>query len=84
VAKRLQVLLEEAEWRGLQRAARAERTTVAEWVRKALRAAQRKTSSGDIDAKLMAIRTATAHRFPTGDIDEMNADIARGYTGTRP
>ena len=81
VAKRLQVLLDEPEWREVQRAARAERTTVAEWVRKALRAARRKASSADVDARLAAIRTASTHQFPTGDVEQMNAEIARGYAG---
>ncbi len=82
MSKRLQVLLDEPEWRDVQRAARADRTTVAEWVRKALRAARRSASSGNVDAKLAAIRTAALHRFPAGDIEQMNAEIARGYAGT--
>jgi len=45
MTKRLQVLLDEAEWRQIQRSARAERTTVAEWVRRALRQARRAASS---------------------------------------
>jgi hypothetical protein len=84
MSKRLQVLLDEPEWREVQRAARADRTTVAEWVRKALRAARRSSSSGNVDAKLAAIRTASLHQFPTGDIEQMNAEIARGYAGTTP
>jgi hypothetical protein len=82
MTKRLQVLLDEPEWRDVQQAARADRTTVAEWVRKALRAARRSASSADVDAKLAAIRTASSHQFPTSDIEEMNAEIARGYAGT--
>lgn len=84
MTKRLQVLLEEPEWREVQRAARAERTTVAEWVRKALRAARQARSSADVDARLAAIRTAAAHQFPVGDVEQMNAEIARGYIGTEP
>ena len=79
MTKRLQVLLDEPEWRDIQRAARAERTTVAEWVRQALRAALRVTSLKGVDAKVSAIRTAARHQFPTADIDEMNAETARGY-----
>ena len=79
MTKRLQVLLDEPEWRDIQRAARAERTTVAEWVRQALRAALRATSLKGVDAKVSAIRTAARHQFPTADIDEMNAETARGY-----
>lgn len=84
MTKRLQVLLDEPEWREVQRAARAERTTVAEWVRKALRAARKARSSADVDTRLTAIRTAAAHQFPAGSVDEMNAEIARGYMGTEP
>jgi hypothetical protein len=81
MAKRLQVLLDEGEWREIQRAARAERTTVAEWVRRALRTARRGKSAGHIDRKLAAIRTAAGHAFPAGSIDEMNAQITQGYLG---
>ena len=83
MTKRLQVLLDEPEWREIQRAARAERTTVAEWVRRALRLARRAASAGDVDTKLSAVRTAARHAFPTADIDQMNAEIARGYLGKK-
>ena len=82
MSKRLQVLFEEPEWREIQRAARAERTTVAAWVRQALRAARRATSARSADAKVSAIRTAARHAFPTADVDQMNAEIARGYLGS--
>ena len=79
MSKRLQVLLEETEWRELQRTARAHRVTVAAWVRQAIRSAGRQTSSRDVDAKLAAIRAASRHEFPSGDIDQLNAEISRGY-----
>jgi len=82
MTKRMQVLFDEPEWREIQRAAKAERTTVAEWVRRALRVARRATSATDVDAKLTAIRTAARHEFPTADMEQMNAEIARGYLGT--
>lgn len=78
-SKRLQVLLEEPEWREVQRAARAQRTTVAEWVRQALRAARRREPLGDTGRKLDAVRQAARHAYPVADIDEMLADIERGY-----
>lgn len=81
MSKRLQVLLDELEWREIQRAARTERMTVAEWVRQALRAARRAVSTADVDQKLAAIRTAARHEFPTADIDQINAEIVRGYVG---
>lgn len=81
MSKRLQVLLDEPEWREIQRAARAERTSVAEWVRQALRAARRGTSTRSVDARISAVRTAARHAFPTGEIEQLNEEIARGYGG---
>ena len=81
MTKRLQVLLDDREWRELQKVAKAERMTVAEWVRQALRARRATASTVDVDARLEAIRTAARHQFPTADIDDMNAEIERGYLG---
>lgn len=79
MAKRLQVLLEEAELRDLQRVARAHKMSVAEWVRQTLRAARRREPLGDASRKLDVIRRASRHSFPTTDIDAMLAEIERGY-----
>jgi hypothetical protein len=79
MSKRLQVLLDEQEWREIRRAARGQRTTVAEWVRQALRAARRRQPSTTADRKLSALRAALRHHHPTADIDQMNAEIERGY-----
>ena len=79
MTKRLQVLLDERELRDLKRAARARRMTVAEWVRQALRAARQREPLGDAAEKLDAIRRASRHTFPTGDIEQMSGEIARGY-----
>jgi hypothetical protein len=84
MSKRLQVLLDEAEWREIQRAARAQRMTVAEWVRGALRTARRREPLGDASRKLNVVRAATRHGFPSGDIEQMLADIERGYLGQSP
>ena len=81
MTKRLQVLLDEPEWREVKRAARARRLTVAEWVRQALRAARRQEPSRDLDRKLDAVRAASRHAFPTADMDQMLAEIERGYVG---
>ena len=83
MTKRLQVLLDDAEWRQIERAARAEKTTIAEWVRRALRGARRGRSSKDVDQKLAAIRTAADHRYPAPGIDQMNAEIEQGYFNPR-
>ena len=79
--KRLQVLLDEAEWREIQRAARANRMTVAEWVRGALRAARRRQPTGDVTRKLDVVHAAARHAFPTADIAQMLAEIERGNLG---
>jgi hypothetical protein len=79
MSKRLQVILEDPEYRDIQRVARAQRLTVAEWVRQALRAARRREPVADTGKKLAAIRHAARHVFPTADIDQMLAEIERGY-----
>lgn len=81
MSKRLQVILDDTELAELQQVARAEGTTVSEWVRRTLRAARRAQATGDLDVKLSALRSATRHSFPTADIDDMLRDIERGYTG---
>jgi hypothetical protein len=71
MSKRLQVLLDEPEWREIQRTARASHMTVAEWVRQALRAARARRPVADAGKKLDVIRGAARHAFPTAEIDEM-------------
>jgi hypothetical protein len=80
--KRLQVLLDEKEWRETRRAARATRMTVAEWVRQALRAARAAAPGSDATRKLDVIRAAARESFPTADIDQMLSEIERGYLAT--
>lgn len=82
MSKRLQVLFDEPEWKEIQRTARSQRMTVAEWVRQALRTARRRESPKDVEKKLTAIRAAARHLFPTADIEHMNEDIERGYLNT--
>ena len=75
--KRLQVLLDEEEYREIQGVARRHRVTVAEWVRQALRKA-RSDDPGTVDSKLRAIADASRHRFPTADIEIMLKEIEAG------
>ena len=81
MTKRLQVLLDDPEWREIQRAAKARRLSVAEWVRQALRAARRREPSGDLDRKLAAVRAGARHQFPTADVEQMLDEIEQGYRG---
>ena len=79
MAKRLQVILQDPEYREIQRIAKARRMSIAEWVRQALAAARRYEPLGDTGKKLDVIREAARQEFPTADIDEMLAQIERGY-----
>jgi hypothetical protein len=76
--KRLQVLLDEEELAEIQRVARRQRLTTAEWVRRSLRAAREADGATSTTDKLAAIRRASAHAFPTGDIETLLDDIERG------
>lgn len=82
--KRMQVLIDDAEYKRIQRVARRNGMTLAEWVRQALRTAFRDEPLGDRDKKLAAVRAATAFDFPTGDIDQMLDEISRGYEVAEP
>ena len=79
MTKRLQVLMDDAELRSIQRLARKERVTTAEWVRQRLREAQEARSRPDLASKLAAIHRASQFRAPAPDIDQMLAEIERGY-----
>ena len=81
MTKRLQVLLDDQELAEIRRAARRRRQSVAEWVRGALRQARATDAERPAAAKLDALHASVAHEFPTGSIDEMNDEIARGYRG---
>lgn len=63
----------------LRAAARRQRMTVAAYVREALREKQRREINGRAASKMAALRDARHVAAPTADIDEMRAQIARGY-----
>jgi len=79
MAKRLQVIIQEPEYRDIQRAARLRRMSIAEWVRQALVQARRSEPSREVASKLEVIRAAARMDFPTADIDRMLEEIERGY-----
>jgi hypothetical protein len=79
MAKRLQVIIQDPEYREIQRAARSRQMTIAEWVRQALAHARRREPQGDVEKKLAVVRAAAKHEFPTGDIETMLAEIEQGY-----
>jgi hypothetical protein len=79
MAKRLQVILQDPEYREIQKMARSRRMSLAEWVRQALDLARRREPLGSAAKKLEVIRAAAQHDYPTGDIDTMLAEIEKGY-----
>jgi hypothetical protein len=83
MAKRLQVIVQDPEYREIQRMARSRHMSIAEWVRQALALARRREPLGDIGKKLDVIRAATRHDYPSGDIDAMLAEIESGYGAGR-
>ena len=71
--------MEEGELEAIKEAARRRGMTLSEWVRETLRAARRTTAGGDPERKIAAVRAAARHAYPTADIDQMVAEIERGY-----
>jgi len=84
MAKRLQVILRDPEYREIQRLARSRRMSLAEWVRQALDVARRREPMGNAGKKLQVIRAAARHDFPTGDINAILAEIESGYSTSAP
>ena len=81
MAKRLQVIVQDPDYREIQRIARTRRMSIAEWVRQALDLARRREPVHETGKKLEVIRAAARHAFPTADIDRMLGEIERGYDG---
>jgi hypothetical protein len=83
MSKRLQVVMDDAEYRELQRATRKAGMTVSDWVRAALRAARAGEPRLDPGRKVAAVRAAARHAYPTGEIDQMLDEIEHGYLAGR-
>lgn len=84
MSKRLQVLLDEEEYEEIQSAARRQRMTVAEWVRQGLRKVRAGESSKTVEERLEVVERASGYNFPSGDIDQILADIDRGRSSGLP
>lgn len=84
MAKRLQVILQDPEYREIRKIARARRMSIAEWVRQALSSARRDEPVAEVGKKLEVIRVAVQHDYPAGDIEPMLAEIGKGYNSGAP
>ena len=58
--------------------------TLSEWVRQTLRRAERESDIGDVGRRLEALRWAMTLNHPTGDIEQINAEIEKGYLEGTP
>jgi hypothetical protein len=83
MSKRLQVILQDPQYREIKRAARFRQMSIAEWVRQALDLAHRREPVGKVGKKLAVIRAAARCDYPAGDIEHMLAEIEMGY-GSAP
>jgi hypothetical protein len=80
MSTRLQVVLEEEELEEIRRVARRHRLTVSEWVRQTLREGRRAEPRRDEERKLLVVREAAAHAYPTADMNRMLEEIEAGYS----
>ena len=77
MSKRVQVTMDEEDYKLLQRFARGQGTTVAGWARQAIRDAL-EAKSKTVEAKLQAVERAYSHRHPSGDIEDILRQIEEG------
>lgn len=79
MSKRLNVVVDEREYREMKRAARRAGLSLSEWVRRSLADTRAQQPGGDPERKLAVVRAAARHDFPTADIDQMLREIEQGY-----
>jgi predicted transcriptional regulator len=79
MTKRLQVLLDDEDLAEIQELARRRHQTTAAWVREALRAARDTAAYPEAGRKLRAVREAVAHAYPIAEVEDVLAEIERGY-----
>lgn len=84
MSKRLQVILEDSEMQRLKKAAAELHISVGELVRQALRRDLGAVSTKPREDKLKLLQRSLTFRFPAGDIDEMNKEIAGGHVNGLP
>jgi len=78
MSKRLQVILPEEEYRALAETARRQGTTVARVVRESLRRTLAEETGPDPEERIAAVLRFARFAGPTGDIDQLLAEIERG------
>ena len=84
MAKRLQVILKDPEYREIQRAARSRRMSIAQWVRQALELARRHEPGAGTGKKLDVIRAAAQQRISFGRYSPVCSRKSRVALGRVP
>lgn len=84
MTKRLQVLLDDEELADIQRHARQRHQTTAAWVREALREVRERAQDENAARILRVIEETSKYSHPVGDIEQMLAEIERGYQEPLP
>jgi hypothetical protein len=84
MSTRLQVLLDDADYKAIRKQAKLQKMTLAEWVRTAIRKHRQSEPESSAARKLATLRQGLAtNGGPPGDIDEILRDIkiGRGHFG---
>lgn len=79
MSKRLQVLVEPGEYKQFQHIAEKKGVSMGEWVRQVLRQATASSSGKSTRQKLEHIRHFCRFKLPSGDIEQILAEIEKGY-----
>jgi len=78
MSKRLQVVMSESEFEAVQRAARRRGKRVSELVRESLRRTTAEEVDEDPERRIAAVLRFARYSGPTGEIDDVLAEIERG------
>ena len=78
MSKRLQLIMKNREIERLRACAERDGMTLSEWARRALERARREQEGPTPEQKRKALEQALRCDHPTGDIEDMLADIERG------
>jgi hypothetical protein len=78
VSKRLQIVMPDDEYRAVAREARRRGKPIAQVVRESLKRTLTEEREDDPEQRIAAVLRFARFHGPTGDIDEILADIERG------
>lgn len=75
----MQILMDEEELEEIKETARAEGLTVSSWVRRAIRHERLERPGKSVRNKQKILSQTAEYHFPTGDYEEMAAEIEDDY-----